>query len=113
MSLPGLKRLPENRRAWDEFHFKHERDHRRILDIIKQKTGNTQLFMPPLFPIVDNRYTTQNSYWHNQLHMQMNALSGDTQFDFLHTDLANRDGQETFVTNNYKNHLAFHALVGF
>jgi len=112
MSLPSLKRVPRSQAEWDELHFKHYWDHRRINDIIKEKTGSLVL-MPPLYPIVGNRYTTQNSYWHNYLHELMNALSHDTQFDFLHTDLSTRDGQETFISDNYKNHYAFHSLVGF
>lgn len=79
--------------------------------MIQKKTNKTQL-MPPLFPVPGNVYTPKLSYWHQILHQQMDTLSGDTLYNFLHTDLSNPEGQKSFIETNYKNHFAFDQLVG-
>ena len=77
MSLPSLKKVPQTRAAWERFHWSHYIDHKIILGVIRAKTGET-LFMPPIWPVPGNDYTARLSFWHQTLHQQMNALSGDT-----------------------------------
>ena len=112
MSLPSLKKVPQTRAAWERFHWSHYIDHKIILGVIRAKTGET-LFMPPIWPVPGNDYTARLSFWHQTLHQQMHALSGDNSYDFLQTDLTTQEGQESFIYTNYGNHLAFHTLIGF
>lgn len=111
MSLPYLKKVPQSPVEWETFHFQHYLHHKSILAVIHTKTG-LRLFMPPIWPVRDNDWTAKLSGFHQTLHQQMNALSKDNSWDFLHTDLNTRDGQETFINTNYANHFAFDQFVG-
>lgn len=111
MSLPSLRRVPESAVQWDRFHWNHYLDHKQILAVITKKTGIQQL-MPPIWPVRDNDWDAKLSYFHQNLHTQMNILSGDTSYDFLRTDLSTGEGRDTFIETNYANHFAFVRLVG-
>lgn len=96
---------------WEKFHFNHFVLHKIVLGVLSSKLGET-LFMPPLWPVPGNILTPKMNEWHQVLHQQMNAFSGDNTYNFLYSTLATPDGQQTFVETNYKNHYAFDTLVG-
>lgn len=111
MTLVTLRKVPRTARDWEKLHFNHFLDHKIILGVLSSKLGET-LFMPPIWPVPGNRLTPKMNEFHQILHQQMNAFSGDNTYNFLNSDLSTQDGQETFVETNYKNHFAFHTLVG-
>lgn len=111
MTIVALRRVPRNPQEWAKLHWNHYQDHKIILGVLSSKLGET-LLMPPIWPVPGNKLDAKLNYFHQQLHEQMNAFSGDNTFNFLDSDLSTPDGQRTFVETNFKNHYAFHQLVG-
>ena len=110
MSLIWLRRAPKDGQ-WDSFHFQHYIDHKQILAVVSQKTG-TQLFMPPIWPVPGNDFDAKIAEFHQVLHQQMNFISGSPTSDMTQVDLSTSAGVRAFIEPNYRDHLAFHTLVG-
>ncbi len=111
MTLVALRKVPRSKIEWEAFHFQHWTDHKIILAVVAKKT-NTKLFMPPIWPVLDNVYTPKIAQFHQILHEQMNAVSGAPSSDMLNVDLATPSGQLNFIEPNYRDHLVFHQFVG-
>jgi len=111
MSLPALRHVPTSPAGWEKFHWNHWQDHKIILGVIAKKT-NLTLFMPPIWPVPRNIFTAKIALWHQQLHEQMNAISKSPSSDMLNVDLSTPNGALDFVEPNYRDHYAFHQLIG-
>lgn len=111
MTLVALRRIPQTANEWDAFHWSHYVDHRIILKVVSQKAGQ-HFLMPPIWPIIGNTYPPRVSYFHQQLHIQMNALSGAQSSDMLNVDLSTEEGIRAFFDPNFRDHLQFHNSPG-
>lgn len=111
MPLPFLRKVPGTQREWLDFHFQHYIDHRQILAVVEQKT-NSKLFMPLIWPVPGNNYDARLAEFHQQLHQQMNVVSGSPSTDMSQVNLSSPDGAKQFINVNYRDHYIFHQLVG-
>lgn len=109
MSLPLIKRAPTTPTQWQDFHWAHYVEHKVILGVV-QKNSATTLLMPPIWPI--RNFSERIAKWHQDLHTQMNQLSGAAGIDMSRADLSSQEGREDFVNTNYREHLIFHQVIG-
>ena len=111
MTLVLLRKTPRDGMDWERFHFSHYLDHKIILGVVASKLG-IPLYMPPIWPVPGNNYTPELSEWHQNLHDQMNAISGTQTSDMTEADLSTYAKAQAFIEPNYRDHYAFHQLVG-
>lgn len=111
MTLVSLRVAPRSFNEREKFHFNHYLDHKIILGVVSKKVGRP-LLMPPIWPVPGGNFDPKIAEFHQLLHQQMNAISGTNSSDMTQVDLSTPEGWQAFLEPNYRDHYAFHELVG-